>query len=120
MISLEKKARARLLKEAAENPLLLYGKPIKLVISEKYLGFHLGESVSDSITITINKRIGVAIKSIYDARAIVEDCRANSLGGLQVIFDIWEQSICPMLYYGCELWSPMPPKALKSLKNLLT
>ena len=34
------------------------------------------------------------------------------------MFNIWELSICPMLYYSSEVWSPVPRKTLKSLFNI--
>ena len=34
------------------------------------------------------------------------------------MFDIYNNSICPMLYYCAELWNPMPKKTLKKLNKL--
>ena len=85
---------------------------------EKYLGFQLANSASASVAATVAKRYNVALRAIYEARAVVEDTRAECLGGLVIMFDIWSLGICPALYYGCETWSPLPGKTLKSLNRL--
>ena len=59
------------MKDFVESPPLLYGEPVKLVLSESYLGDVLGTSVSDSITLTIRKRIGLATKSIFYIKNIL-------------------------------------------------
>ena len=50
-----KVAREKLMKDFVESPPLLYGEPVKVVLSESYLGDVLGISVSESITFTIRK-----------------------------------------------------------------
>ena len=91
---------------------------MKQVKSEKYLGFQLAATACDSVIATVSKRLGVATRAIYDARAVVEDSRAQSVGGITVIFKIWESAICPMVYYGCENWTPLPKKALNTLNKI--
>ena len=73
-----KKAREELM-----NPPCLYDKPVKLLDSESYLGDTLGSSVAESISLTINKREGLARKAIYDIKNIVEDCRSQVIGGVK-------------------------------------
>ena len=51
----KKKAREKLEEDFSNNPPTLYGKEITFAQSETYLGDKLGISVSDSITLTINK-----------------------------------------------------------------
>ena len=55
-----KKAREKLTSEFEENPSKLYGKNLKLNEQESYLDEVIGVNTSDSITFTINKRIGLA------------------------------------------------------------
>ena len=71
----EKKARDELKTSFIENPPSLFGEPVKLVSSESYLGDQIGDSVSSSITLTIDKREGLAKKSIFEIKNIMEDCR---------------------------------------------
>ena len=114
----EKKARKKMQREVDRNPLLLYNEPMKQVSVEKYLGFQVADTVAASIAATVTKRLGIATRAIYEAKAVVEDSRAEAVGGLVVMFDIWEHSISPMLYSGCEVWPEVPKKTLKSLFNI--
>ena len=59
-------------KKFEENPPTLYGEPMKESEHESYLGEEIGLSVSDSITLTIRKRIGLVKKSIFEIKSIVE------------------------------------------------
>ena len=37
--------------------------------------------------------------SIFEHKEIIEDCRANFVGGLEAGINIWEHSIVPFLLY---------------------
>ena len=41
-------------------------------------------TVAESITETVNSRVGLATRAIYEIRTIVEDSRADKLGAVQV------------------------------------
>ena len=97
---------------------MLYGKPMLQGKFEKYLGFFLGATAAESIAATVDKRLGIATKALYEARAIVEDSRADSIGGLTVMFNIFEHAIAPMLFYSCEVWYPLNNKVIKKLNRL--
>ena len=75
---------------------------MKQVVSEKYLGCWLAATTADSVSTTVNKRIGAATKAIFEARTIVEDSRADLIGGLTLAFQIWEASIIPNLLFGAK------------------
>ena len=79
-----KKAREKLEDDFSENPPKLYGKEVKVVPSETYLGDRLGKSVSDSITLTIDKRKGLVKKSIMEIKSIMEDFRSKELGAIKI------------------------------------
>ena len=70
-----KKARLKLLKDFEETPSTLYGKELEIVDNESYLGDVIGFNTSESVTLTINKRIGLAKKAIFEIKQKVEDCR---------------------------------------------
>ena len=99
------------------NPIKLYGKTISEGNVEKYLGFYLTATAAESVAATVDRRIGVATKAIYEARAVVKDSRSEAIGGLTVMFDIFNLAICPMLYYGSEMFFPLPNKTLKKLNR---
>ena len=67
----------------------MYGKMMKEKTSEKYLGDLIHEGgVSKSVKATVNDRHGRTMLAIKEIRAIVEDCRSNTIGGIKVGLDI--------------------------------
>ena len=91
---------------------------MKCVTEEKYLGMRISATVSESITATVNSRIGLATRGIYEIRAIIEDSRADSLGAIQVGLNLWNLKILPMVLWGCETWYNIPKITMKKLENL--
>ena len=64
----------------------------------KYLGDWISEKgLSESVACTVKKRKGFAIASIHEIRSVIDDCRSNLCGGIQVGLDIWEIDVIPML-----------------------
>lgn len=114
----EEKARKKLSDDLKENPLILDGKPMKHVTSEKFLGDHLSVNLSESIHITVRKRIGLATSAIYEIRTIVDDTRSDSIGGLTVGFQIWEMAVIPMLLSNAGTWIGMKKKTMKELDKI--
>ena len=120
IISGSQKGRKKLQMEVERTPLLLYGEKMKQVSVEKYLGFYLSTTAGGSVAATVAKRLGIATRAVYEARAVVEDSRAECVGGLVVMFNIIEMAIRPMLYWGCETWDLIPKKTIKSLNKFTT
>ena len=114
----KKKAKKVLEKKLIKNPLTLYDTPMKIVDHERYLGCQLAGTVAESVTETVNKRIAIASKAIYEMRTVIEDCRAEAAGGILVGFQLWQSSILPMVLHGCQTWSAIPRQILKALYNL--
>ena len=55
------------------------------VSEAKFLGDWLyDQGLSQSAAITVKKRKGISITSIYEIRTVVEDCRSTVIGGLSV------------------------------------
>ena len=63
------------------------------------------------------KRIPIAKQAIHEIRMIVEDARADKIGGINVAFTIWEASVLPMLLYNGESWNPRE-KTMKILRGV--
>ena len=101
-----------------EDPPLLFGEPVKLVLSESYLGDELGSSVSDSITFTINKRVGLAKKSIFEIKNIVEDCRSQVAGGIKTGLLLWESCTIPFLLFNCSTWLKIKQSDIETLSKI--
>ena len=115
-----RKEREKLKAELKESPLTLYQKEVKMVDSEKYLGVQIAATVSDSITKTVDKRAGLALKASYEIRTVVEDYRAPKSGAIKIGLDLWESSVIPMLLYGSEVWSNIPKKVIKKSSDINT
>ena len=113
-----KKARENLLTEFEENPSKLYGENLKVLHQESYLGDQLGESTSVSITLTINKRIGLVKKAIFDIKTIVEDIRSKVTGGIKSGILIWESCIIPFLLNNSSTWINMKKNDIERLNKI--
>ena len=117
IIAGEKKARLKLKKNLISKPLLLYNNKMREVGNNKYLGCLLSSTVSQSVTDTVNSRIGLARRAVYEIRTIIEDSRASVVGSIQVGLNIWEMSVIPMLLSSSEVWSDIPSKTMRKLEE---
>ena len=85
----------------------------------KYLGDWIScNGLADSVAVTVSKRKGLVIQSIYETRAVVDDCRSQVCGGLTAGLDIWEMAILPMVLYNAETWQDISPQTIQELENL--
>ena len=84
-----KKARSTLEEDFMNNPPMLYGKKMQIKKQGTYLGEEIRGSLSESVTLTINKRIGLVRKSIFEIKHIIEDCRSQVVGGIQCGLLFW-------------------------------
>ena len=101
------------------NPLSLCGKPMKNVMKEKYLGDMIScEGLAASVEATVVKRKGQVFTNILEVKAVVEDYRANVVGGITTGLEIWELAILPFLMNNCETWVEIAPRTIESLDNL--
>ena len=89
------------------------------VSEAKLLGDWLSsDGVSQSVATTVKKRKGLAIASIYEIRAVVEDCRSNAIGDLITGIDLWEAAVLPMLLYNAETWMSISKSTLNELEDI--
>ena len=86
----------------------------------KYLGDYLGSNLEESVHQTVLKRLGIAKKSITDIRTVIEDKRAEHIGGFNVAIDIWEAAVIPMLFNNADTWVNMQRKTIKVLDGMFT
>ena len=113
-----KKSRKKIQNQVDQNPLTLNNQNMKQVKTLKYLGDFISTNLSESVHDTVMKRIPVAKMAIYEIRAVIEDRRAKSLGGINVGLMIWESMVIPMLYYNSCSWLNTSRKTIKMLNNL--
>ena len=101
------------------RPITLCGEPMPCVSEAKLLGDWLsGDGLSQSVATTVKKRKGLALASIYEIRAVVEDCRSNAIGGLKTGIDLWEAAVLPMLLYNAETWMSISKSTLDELEDV--
>ena len=112
------KAKQEMEEDFERNPVFLYGKPMKCSESERFLGDQMGGTLKESIRATINKRIGRATQSIYEIKAIVEDCRANITGGILTGLMIWEMGVIPFILNNSSTWFSMAKADMDKLNRL--
>ena len=118
MVIGSEKARKKLLNQLEITPLMLAGKNMILATNLKYLGDQLAPSLATSVEMTVNKRTRIVSHSVYEIRTVIDDKRAEAVGGLSLAFTIWEMAIIPMLLFSSETWIGMKKKTTKELEKL--
>ena len=73
---------------------------------------------AQSVHETVNKRKGQVIKSIIECRAVIDDFRASSIGGIVTGIEIWEVAIIPFLLYNSETWTEIKKDTITLLNGL--
>ena len=106
-------------KELSNCPLSLCGNPMKEKVSDKYLGDFIHTSgPSQSVECTISNRYGRTLLGILETRAIIDDCRINTVGGIQSGLDYWEMAYLPSLINNCQTWTKISDSSIKMLEDL--
>ena len=102
-----------------ENPLYLCGTEMKEKVCDKYLGDYVHSmGTQASVFCTVSNRAGGISNCIKESRAIIDDCRVNSVGGLVAGIDIWELAILPSLLNNCQTWINIGKDSLDMLEDL--
>ena len=86
---------------------------MKEVNNEKYLGDYISTLGSaDSALVTVTKRHQKVMTYVYEIKAVIEDCRAEVVGGITAGLEIWELAVLPYLINKCDTWAYMPKQVL--------
>ena len=113
------KALENLKNDLKKTPLTLYGNPMLQKEKEKYLGDILhGKGLAASVKATVEGRAASLTSGAVEVRAIIEDCRSTSLGGLGVGLDIFELAYLPALLNNAQSWMEIDQETLKKLDDL--
>ena len=84
-----------------------------------YLGDILSDKgVAHSVTSTVNKRYGIALKAIYEIKTIIEDTRSNVTGSFITAMKLWNFGIQQALFNSSGKGLKMPAEAEKKLSKL--
>ena len=87
--------------------------------SERYLGDILhGGGLAASADATVNCRHAKMVHGLKEIKAIVEDCRSNTMGGIKVGLDIWETAYVPSLLNNCSTWMDIEDATVNKLEEL--
>lgn len=119
MVVGNKTAQVKVKSKLKEQPLILCKAPMKCVESEKYLGDQISASgLADSVLDTVNLRAGKVTTSIYEIKAILEDCRIHSVGGIVAGLELWEAAVIPKLMYNSDVWTDINKVTVDKLEKL--
>ena len=69
---------------------------MKVFESEQWLGDHFRSNISESVFLTIQQRRGTIQRLINEIRAVLNDCRSDTVGGLRVGLEIWRKACTPL------------------------
>ena len=58
------------------------------------------------------------IRSIFEIRTVIDDCRSHVAGGLTSGLDIWEMAVIPMLTNNAECWQDVSTKTIEVLNKI--
>ena len=100
-------------------PIMCGSFATKEKVSDKWLGdmFHQG-GLELSVMATIEDREPKVKGAFYEAAAIVDDWRTQSIGGFMSAIDLFEMAILPTLLYNSETWVNISRQATERLDNL--
>ena len=96
----------------------MYGQPIKKFKSEKYLGDQIASTLAESVSLTVDKRKGLAEHAVYEILTAVNDCRSDVVGGITTDLLLFEMVIIPMLLSNAECFFQMNNNTLQVLNSL--
>ena len=114
-----KNAKKQLTNELKKKPLNLCNQQQKISTSEKYLGDMIDSNgLAQSVHATVLKRKGQVVKSIIECRAVIDDFRASTIGGIVTGMEIWELAIIPFLMYNCETWTEIDKSTMDMLNSM--
>ena len=83
----------------------MFGNEMIEKLQDIYLSDSLsGKVLAASVEDTITQRLGKVKGLMYEVAAIMKYYRMQSLGGMQVAWEIWERSLVPALLANCGSW----------------
>ena len=78
----------------------------------------LAGTLRESVIATISDREAKVRGAMVEAKTIIEDFRAQSLGGVEVGLVLWQAGIVPSLIYNSCTWTDISPVAEERLEEL--
>ena len=114
-----KKELAMAREEISKSPIMCGQFKTKEKVVDKWLGdmFHQ-DGLPASVRATIEEREAKVKGTCYEAVAIVEDWRAQVIGGFRSAIHLFEMAIIPTLLYNAEMWIGISKESEEKLGNL--
>ena len=102
-----------------ENTIPIGNNVTKTVEKYGYLGIVVSEGGAEASAFeTLKKRSARVKQIIFEIRAILQDTRLNSVGGLLLGLELWKLVAVPYLYFSMECFLVLPQEAIKLLNDL--
>lgn len=106
-------------KEIEDNPFVYKDFHIKNKVQEKWLGDQLNENgLAATNLATVVSRRGKVTAAIFEIKALLEDVRLHSLGGLECGLEIFNLAVLPFLLNNSDTWTCLDDKTIKELDKL--
>ena len=91
---------------------------MKIETKGTYLGEEIGKSAKESISLTLDKRIPLVRKAIFEIKHLVEDCRSSIVGGINSGLLLWNSCIIPFLYGNSSTWMDISANDINRLVKI--
>ena len=106
-------------REIKEEPICCGDFITREKVCDKWLGdlFHQ-DGLAASVLATVKDREAKIKGACYEVAAIIEDWRAQCLGGFRCALDLFQLAIIPSVLYNSETWVQIPAEAVEILENL--
>ena len=89
---------------------------MKEKLLDKYLGDYFCLNPGKSANKTVQHRYWKIVSAIMEIRSIIEDCRANYVGGVQAGIDLWEVGVVPIALHNADTWVNIKADTMKKLE----
>ena len=103
------------------TPLTFNGKTLREKQQDKYLGDIIHSSgLEKSVEATVADRYWRIFSGILEIKTIIQDCRIDTVGGINAGLDLWELALIPALLNNAESWHKLKDNdtTLKKLNDL--
>ena len=114
-----KKQKKEIRTQMKEAPLMCGNFETKEKETEKWLGQSMSnKGLADSVAKTVESREGKVKGACLEIIQIVNDWRAEVVGGMESGLMLWEKCIIPSLLHGAGTWTEMTADSVKRLNGL--
>ena len=92
---------------------------MKTADQEKWLGQQIAAGgLADSVAATVDAKEGKIKAACLEIANIVNDWRAETVGGLETAILLWEACVIPSLLHSCSTWMQISKATENKLNNL--